>query len=375
VSNWISFSRRLDWELTRRCNLTCTHCISRIFHELIPAELDADGAARVVTRCAEGGIDQIHFFGGEPTVRSDFPALLSQCDAAGISTSFSTNATHLRRSLLETWSGLRHRRPVWVSFEDIRREAQDAIRGSGSFTAVCGGARQLAEVSGEVGLVVAFTVNRPAISDLQPKEILEFFSELGADHVVFQDLAVPTDASPELARLELDGGLWLDFLERLFDPGLDAPIPFTYKLKPLVIEHLNRRLGTDRPVAYNGCNALSTEFRLLPDGTLLPCSAAVGWPELLKRYVEQGAKLDSLPLEEILASDTYRSFVACKIERGVDPSMEPCRTCHLAYFRCNPCVFGRLTGQAHRVQACAWVREAQKASGHRSQVIVSRVND
>ncbi len=353
----ISLERRLDWELTKQCDLRCIHCISRMFHRHVPRELDEDEALRVVERCAEGGVTQVHFYGGEPAVRPDLPAILSRCDELGLTASFSTNGTRLGPELLGTWASLRRRRPVWVSFEDVRQAAADAIRGEGTFRAACRGARQLAEAGGEVGFVAAFTLTRPALSELEPAEILGFFAELGARHVVFQDLAVPADARPGLARLAYDGDLWLSFLERLHDPGLDRPIPFTYQLKPLVIEHLNRRLGLDLPVVYYGCNALSTVLRLLPDGTLLPCSAAVGWTDLLRRYVNEAPKLHQMDLADLLATELYTGFTACKVQREVDPQMEPCRTCHLAFRKCNPCVFGRMTGQAHRIETCAWVKE------------------
>jgi len=355
----ISFERSLFWELTKRCNLTCAHCISRYFHEQVPDELSQDDALRVVERSAEGGIGHVHLFGGEPTARSDLPRILARCDELGIATSFNTNGTRLSAELLETWTVLEHRRPLWVSFEDIRESASDAIRGPGSFRAACQGARALREACGEVGFVVAFTVNRPALTDLHPAEILEHFAELGARRIVFQDLAVPNDAPPELKPLALDSELWLSFLERLHHSDLETPIPFTYKLKPLVVEHLNDRLGTNLPVVYNGCNALSTELRLLPDGTLLPCSAAVGWTGALRQYIEETPTLVESSLDELLDAAPYRCFDENKVQRDVDPCMEPCRSCHLAFVRCNPCVYGRLMGQEHRIQACSWVREAQ----------------
>lgn len=358
TSDLISFERCLFWELTKRCNLACAHCISKCFHEQVPQELSAEDALTVVERCAEGDVSQIHLFGGEPTARADLPRILRRCDELGIATSFNTNATRLDAELLQTWAELRHRRPVWVSFEDIREEAGDAIRGTGSFRAATSGARALLEVSGEQGLIVAFTVNRPALTDLHPADILRHFADLGGRRVVFQDLAVPDDASPELSRLSLDGALWLEFLEKLFHPELEPAIPFTYKLKPLVVEYLNSRLGTSYPVVYNGCNALSTELRLLPNGTLLPCSAAVGWSGALKQYIEETPTLVERPLSELLKTAPYRCFDEHKIQRDVDPCMEPCRSCHLAFVRCNPCVYGRLMGQEHRIQACSWVREA-----------------
>lgn len=351
--------RRLDWELTKGCNLRCAHCISRYVHEGVLHELSEAESHRVIERCHEAGIGAIHFFGGEPTTRRDFPEILAHCDERGITTTFSTNGTHLDDALLETLARLRHRRPLLFSLEDIREEEADAIRGPGSFAAALSGIRCFREALPEGAFVIAFTLTRPAMEALAPREILEFFSEIGADRVVFQDLAAPPDAPDELARLAYDGELWLDFIAELHQPERPSPLPFTYRLKPLVTDHLNRRLGTEIPLIYYGCNGLSTELRLLPDGSLLPCSAAVGFLEALDLYRDEAPTLVDSSLEELLASDHYQRFSRCKLQRDVDPMMEPCRRCPFAFVKCNPCVFGRLMGRVHAIQTCQWVYDSE----------------
>lgn len=350
--------RRLDWELTKGCNLHCAHCISRYVHEKVPQELSEADAHRVIERCHEAGVGAIHFFGGEPTTRRDLPEILAHCDERAITTTFNTNGTHLDDVLLEALAGLRHRRPLLFSFEDIREKEAEAIRGLGSFAAALSGIRRFHEALPEGGFVIAFTLTRPAISTLSPQEILEFFGELGADRVVFQDLAAPADASDELARLAYSGELWLEFIAKLHESDRPSPLPFTYRLKPLVIDHLNRRLGTAIPIVYYGCNGLSTELRLLPNGTLLPCSAAVGWPEALDLYLDKAPTLVDCSLEELLLSDHYQQFSRCKLQRDIDPMMEPCRRCRFAYLQCNPCVFGRLMDRVHAIQTCRWAYDS-----------------
>lgn len=359
MKDWISLEQRLDWELTKQCNLQCSHCISRIYHPRIRGELSEDEARCIVDRCCEAGINLIHFFGGEPTVRRDFFNLLSRCDGLGIATSFTTNGTTVDKELVTSLASLRHLRRVCFSFEDIREAAHDSIRGKGCFEAACRGLRDFTSNVLDIPVSISFTLNRPAMMELHPRDIVNFFAERGADRIVFQDLAVPDDAPLPFKGLSYESGCWLSFIYKLFDPDFNSAIPFVYEIKPIVAEHLNRVLGSKLPIVYCGCNAISTEYRLLPNGVVVPCSAIIGWPEELDVYLSDAPRLVDRPLHEILGSELYQQFLAAKREKGGDPFMEPCRSCHLSYRRCNPCIFGRIRKDIHKIQSCSWIKEVE----------------
>jgi len=331
-----------------------------MYHPALGRELSPTDALRVVDHCVDANIGLIHFYGGEPFVRRDFPTLIAYCDERGVATSITTNATLLNQAAIDKLAGLRQLRSIFVSFEDIREAAHDAIRGRGSYHAALQGL-ELASTLPGVTTSVSFTLNRPAMEDLDPHEIIAHFARMGASRVIFQDLAYAPEPSPEVQGLIYGRELWCKFLTRLYDPKSTTAVPFVYELKPLVIDYLNRTIGTTLPVTYYGCNGLSTEFRLLPTGVLLPCSAAVGWAAHLNDYTSTPSTLANTPLHELLESDLYRRFLAMKREQS-DPSMTPCHICRYAYRRCNPCVFGRLTRESHSVQMCAWVAEVDRAA-------------
>ncbi|MCK4541745.1 MAG: radical SAM protein [Spirochaetales bacterium] len=359
MKEWIRMERRLDWELTKKCNLKCTHCISPIYYPKVPRELSEVEAQRIVERCYEAGIGSVHFFGGEPTVRKDFLELLSLLDEMGIATSFSTNGSMWHQDkFVASLASLKHLQEVFFSFEDIRKEAQDSIRGKGSFYAACKGLRRVVTEFSGVTASVGFTLNRPAMAELHPRDIIDFFANIGADKLIFQDLAVPEGAPAPLKRLSYGPKSWLSFIYILFHPDFKGAIPFLYDIKPLVAEHLNRVIGSRLPIIYYGCNALSTEFRLLPNGVIIPCSAAISWSKQLDSYITQAPTLVEKPLDDILSLNIYRRFITHKKERG-DPYMEPCRSCQYAYERCNPCIFGRLGKDVHKVQTCFWIKEVE----------------
>jgi len=357
MSELFAIEKRLDWEVTKRCNLHCSHCISRSYYPLVNPELNTAGAKRVIDRCVESAINYIHFFGGEPTERDDFPELLSYCDQRRISTAFTTSGTHCTSDHLQSLRELKHLRQIFISFEDIRRTYQNAIRGDGVYETACSAVEAYATLS-SVRTRISFTLTRTAIEDLQPSRILEFFANLGAQSVSCQDLVIAPEASDRWKSLAYGPDEWFPFVHALFDPTLSPPLPFFYEVKPLVASYLNTTIGSEIPITYYGCNALGTEYRLLPDGSLLPCSAAVGWRNQLSEYIQSPETMIDVPLESLLTAKPYSQFLRTKDLRGT-PCMEPCSECRFAYTHCNPCIFGRLTCEKHSVVTCAWVAQRQ----------------
>ena len=358
----IRVARSVDWEVTRRCGGHCAHCISRVHHPRLRPDLDEAGARGVVARLVEADIHGVHFLGGEPLARPDLPALLRACDDGGIATSLTTSGAGLTGPFAFLLSRLQLCRGVSISFEDTREREQDAIRGRGAFQRALAALDPQRCWAPSVPVTVAWTLTRPALESVHPRDMARYFAERGADRIVIQDLAVPADAPERLRQLDYDAGPWSRFLGRLFDPGFSAPIPVVYPLKPLVVDHLNRTQGTDLPILRYGCNAMSCRVRVLPDGRVLPCSAVIGWETALRDYLDCSPSLGECGLDEILALEAFQRFARTKRRRG-DPVLEPCGECPFAYTRCNPCVVARLTGERRSARGCAWVMRERSHPG------------
>ena len=63
-------------EITHRCPLQCPYCSNPLELERASNELDTASWKRVITEAAEMGMHQVHFSGGEPTVRKDLEDLI-----------------------------------------------------------------------------------------------------------------------------------------------------------------------------------------------------------------------------------------------------------------------------------------------------------
>lgn len=360
MEGMVRVSRTVDWEITSGCDSRCTHCISRLHHPRLARDLDRAQARTLVDRFARAGVRAVHLFGGEPLTREDLPDLLAALDRRGIRTSLTTNGQTLDEDRIRQLAALEHFHGLTVSFEDIREDEQDAVRGRGSHARAVAAQREVRDIAPQLPLTVAWTLNGPALRDLHPVEITGYFAGHGVQRIVVQDLAVPADAPHGLRALDYGPDLWKRWLERLFDPSQRLHIPVVYPLKPKVIDHLRRVHGYDIPLMRYGCNAMSCRIRVLPDGRVLPCSAVIGWEEALTEYLDCSPSLVDVPLDTLLEHEPYQRFAAIKRQR-TDPMMEPCRSCEYAYFRCNPCVVGRLTGVAKVVRNCAWVQPGTPA--------------
>ncbi|MCR5161187.1 MAG: radical SAM protein [Lachnospiraceae bacterium] len=122
----------LQWHITHRCNLRCSHCYQRDFSRELPAEqlckVLGDYIAFLNGRSLHG---QISLTGGEPLLHPAFFDLAEEIRRAGLSFSVLTNGTLLTE---ETAARLARLGPVFVQVSlDGLRKNHEAIRGKGSF--------------------------------------------------------------------------------------------------------------------------------------------------------------------------------------------------------------------------------------------------
>jgi mycofactocin biosynthetic radical S-adenosylmethionine protein MftC len=153
----------ITWELTYACNLACVHCLSSSGRR-DPAELTTRECERVID-----DLERMHVFyanvgGGEPTIRRDFWHLLEYAADHHVGVKFSTNGTRIDRAVADLLS----RSPsvdVQISLDGATAEVNDAVRGSGSFTAAVEAMEHLAG-AGCTGFKVSVVATRRNIDEM-----------------------------------------------------------------------------------------------------------------------------------------------------------------------------------------------------------------
>jgi radical SAM protein len=205
------------WEVTRACQLVCTHCRADAIRTRNSLELTTDEGRRLLDGLASFGPPRplVVLTGGDPFERPDLPELVAHGTRIGLSMALSPSVTdHLTRSVLVE---LREAgaKAVSLSLDGATAEGHDAFRGvEGVFDATLDAARTVREV----GLRLQINTTVTAGNVLELPRMLRSVLDLGADlwSVFF---LVPTGRGKRLEPLtageEEEALHWLHDVSRL----------------------------------------------------------------------------------------------------------------------------------------------------------------
>ena len=318
-------------ELTHRCPLQCPYCSNPLALDRAGQELEADIWLRVLREAAALGCLQVHFSGGEPTVRRDLEVLVKQASDCGLYTNLITSGVLLDEARLAqlVGAGLEH---VQLSFQDANRAGADRIAG---FYGHEKKIRVAAVVrAGGLPLTANFVVHRQNLANLE--SMIALGVELGAErieiaHVQYYGWAMKNRAEliPSLEELARATAVVEDARKRLNGA--------------IVIDYVVPDYYAKRPKACMG--GWGRRFlNITPSGKVLPCHAAESIPDLVFDNVRDRALGDIWE-----NSDVFNRF------RGTSWMPEPCRSCERAEIDWGGCrcqAFA-LTGDAARTDpAC-----------------------
>jgi pyrroloquinoline quinone biosynthesis protein E len=320
-------------ELTHRCPLQCPYCSNPVNLERANKELSTEEWLRAIREAADLGCMQIHFSGGEPTVRQDLEALIAGATKAGLYTNLITSGVLLDRVRLQSlaMAGLEH---VQLSFQDSTAKIGDHIGG------YAGGHEKKLAVAAlvrEAGLPLTanFVVHRQNLHHLD--DMIAMAVEMGAQRIEIANVqyygwALKNRAAlmPSREQLVEMTALVTDTRERL--EGI------------ITIDFVVRDYYAKRPKSCMG--GWGQRFlNISPSGHVLPCHAAESITTLSFDNVRQRS-----------LSEIWRNSNAFQAFRGTDWMPEPCRSCdrkELDWGGCR-CQAFAITGDATRTDpACA----------------------
>ncbi|MHA6688839.1 pyrroloquinoline quinone biosynthesis protein PqqE [Devosia sp. A449] len=292
-------------ELTHRCPLQCGYCSNPLQLERSSNELTTDEWKKVLTELAEIGVLQVHFSGGEPTVRKDLVELIRHADELGLYTNLITSAVLLSRDRLAAMAdaGLAH---IQISFQ-----ANDATLANriGGFRNGHAKKIEAAQWSRELGLplTVNAVMHRQNLHEL--RDMIAMAVELDADRIEVANVQyygwalknraalMPTVeqvdeavAIVEEATVRLQGILDIDFV-----------VPDYYSVRPKKCMG-----GWGRQF-----------FNITPAGKVLPCHAAETITDLDFESVRSNHSIAWIWQN----SDAFNRY------RGTGWMPEPCQSC------------------------------------------------
>ncbi len=184
-------------EVTNACNMTCEHCYVASGKKLAD-ELSLDEIKLTVDMLPAFTGKRIALSGGEPAVRKDIAEIIDYCVLArGHDVDLYTNGKKFPRVLAEHIRDINRRSQrnvrIQVSLEGATAATNDAVRGSGSWTA----AQATLDMFGELGLnrnVVLFVcLTRDNIGELD--QIIKLAEERDVGMLVFSQWQKQGNAS------------------------------------------------------------------------------------------------------------------------------------------------------------------------------------
>ena len=171
------------WNLTKRCNLYCSHCYAAADTGTAPGELGTAEGKRLLDDLAEYGVPVVLFSGGEPLVRDDLSELIRYADEQGIRPVLSTNGTLItpEKARRLRGAGLQY---AGMSVDGLP-ERNDEFRGKeGAFDAAIRGIRACLDAGLKTGL--RYTITERNAPDLEG--VVDLLHDEGVNRFCFYHL-------------------------------------------------------------------------------------------------------------------------------------------------------------------------------------------
>jgi radical SAM protein with 4Fe4S-binding SPASM domain len=184
------------WNVTRTCNLACTHCYSDSAAKKYDGELSYKEGCRLLDDLAQFGVPAVLLSGGEPLARRDTLLLAAHARSLGLKLTLSTNGTLIDEETAREIKALGFAY-VGISFDGLGA-TNDRFRGmAGAFDRAVRGIRNLKAVGQKVGLRLTLTPN--TIADLDG--IFDFIEREGIQRACFYHL-VPSGRGKDVVQLD-----------------------------------------------------------------------------------------------------------------------------------------------------------------------------
>jgi MoaA/NifB/PqqE/SkfB family radical SAM enzyme len=251
-------------EVTDQCNLACSHCFAgRSPQELsTSAPLSLAKIDRLFGELAGIGSFRVGLTGGEPFLREDLLEIIDSALAHRLHPCLTTNGLLITDTLARQ---LARRAPLRlsVSLEGATAEANDAVRGRGTFEQVLHRLRHLRRHHVPFGL--SFTLTRSNTD--QVEQCAALARQCGAEVAVFRPLYPVGRAFDSLDRMPTYDQ-YADALKRLAVSAAEAgTLQSIDPFSPEIRGHTSARI-----YGGPGCGAGTLVASVSVDGHVSPCS-------------------------------------------------------------------------------------------------------
>lgn len=136
--------RRAIWEITNRCNYSCSYCIFAANKGKVSGELNTNEVFEVLERLKSKNFTHLKFTGGEPFIRKDFPKILEKSSDLDFIVDVSTNASLITKEKARKIKDY-NLEMVHVSVDGHNKQLNEIARGENTYQRTINGIKNLVD--------------------------------------------------------------------------------------------------------------------------------------------------------------------------------------------------------------------------------------
>ncbi len=253
----------VSWNITRKCNLKCSHCYINATSNELTGELNTEESKRLIDQIAEVSRPLLILSGGEPLLRKDVYELVRYGTEKGLRMGLGSNgglidvaaATKLRGAGIKT---------VSISLDSNIAEQHDEFRGVvGSWEKAIAAIKALRES----GVLVQVNTTLTQQNYSQIDDIMTLSEQIGVEnfHLFF---LVPTGRGAKIADISPD------MYEKMITNTFAKTHKHRLNVRPSCAPQFMRiakGMGLDMRQWIRGCIAGLYYCRVYPNGDITPC--------------------------------------------------------------------------------------------------------
>ena len=268
----------IQWHLTDKCNLRCTHCYQDSYKAADPGITEwISVVMQIVQFMRDGDVGVVfRFTGGEPFSHKDFIPLLQYISSMKVPYSILSNATMLTDEAIEVLS-LGYCDSFQVSI-DGTKEVHDKIRGAGNFDKAVEGIARIRSTCPEISIPISFTANQDNFRDFE--NVAKVARDIGASSI-WSDRMNPMGVGAGMVSGVLTREETKEYVELIHKAKhLETD---TFKINAM--RALQFKSDSDRLHAPYVCTAGDKIVTIMPDGGFSPCRRL---PHIVGNVFESG---------------------------------------------------------------------------------------
>lgn len=347
----MSFKNKLvRWDITKRCNLMCRHCITSTLYYTV-SQLTRAEQLRVVDILSANGIARIHLLGGEPLMVPHIMDIAERASVLKMIVSLNTNGYRLDSDYEFAKKMAALKVGVSFSLDGPTSAIHDKIRGRGSFDSVIGAAsnytRALFEQNISMNAVpISFYVTiTPDNIDYDFTNIFEMATELKIFNIVV-GILIPMGRATFSYKQDMkveDILKKTELLAKISNSFTEVKLSFAYQT-PFLLKYLNTKSNQNYGLCYSKCKSMVLDYHLQPDGALFPCVFLNEQNEKLCHFSSQPIERERFNIlknefPEIIENSFFKEMAEFRYNKDIIDEVFPCNICPYQnqLDLCKPC--------------------------------------